>query len=78
MSARPRRILPRRWTKMATWATVAWVLFVWMEIQGDYSHPLAQYMFLAPLGAWVAMIAIAKVFGVEEDAPEKPKKKPRA
>ena len=78
MNERPRRILPKRWSKIATAATVAWILFVWIEIQGEYGHPMAQLMFLVPLGGWVAMIAIAKIFGVEEDAPEKPKKKPRA
>jgi hypothetical protein len=32
-------------------------------------------MFLVPLGGWIAMIAIAKVFGMEEEVEEKPKKK---
>lgn len=75
MSERRRRILPKRWSKLATAATIVWVLFVWFEIQGDYSHPLAQLMFLVPLGGWIAMIAIAKVFGMEEEVEEKPKKK---
>jgi len=78
MNERPQRILPRRWTKIASWATFAWVLFIWMEIQGDFEHPMAKFMFLVPLGAWVAMIAVAKVFGVEVEAEDKPKKKPRA
>lgn len=75
MTDRPRRILPKRWTKAATWLTVAWVAYVWIDIQGDYSHPMARFMFLVPLGGWIAMIAVAKVFGVEEEVEEKPKKK---
>ena len=38
--------------------TVAWFVYFSIRTGGDLTHPMGQYVFLAPIGIWVVVILI--------------------
>lgn len=52
------------WRRKKTWdalglvLTVAWFVYFSIRTGGDLTHPLGQYVFLAPIGIWVVVILI--------------------
>jgi len=55
------------------WAlTVAWVGGVLLITNGDMSHPLFDFIFLAPLACWLVGLGVAKLLLGHKDDSERP------
>jgi len=55
------------WRKKKTWdalalvLTLGWLIFIAAETQGDLNHPMANLMFIVPIGIWGVVIAIKRL-----------------
>ena len=65
------------WVKAGWIATFLWIVFVWETTGGSRAHPLFDYIFLAPLGLWLAGILLMRRL-VKEGSVEDDRKKPGA
>jgi hypothetical protein len=61
----------RFWLRIGYILTFIWVVAIYEITGGERSHPLSHYIFLAPLGAWVAALIVARIIISRSNGPKR-------
>ncbi len=49
-----------RWRRIGAWLTASWIALVLVVSEGRITHPLFDYIFTVPLGAWIVALLVAR------------------